>query len=59
MMPAPTAPRVTISAHPAGDVSIVDVATGAIERRIRLGGSPTGIARRVPRLFRHGLLTLE
>ena len=29
MMPAPTAPRVTISAHPAGDVSIVDVATGA------------------------------
>ena len=29
---------------PAGDVSIVDVATGAVERRIRLGGSPWGIA---------------
>ena len=29
---------------PAGDVSIVDVATGAVERRISLGGSPWGIA---------------
>ena len=29
---------------PAGDVSIVDVTTGAIERRISLGGSPWGIA---------------
>ena len=29
---------------PAGDVSIIDVATGAIERRISLGGSPWGIA---------------
>ena len=38
MMPALTAPRDTIAAHPAGDVSIVDVATGAVERRISLGG---------------------
>jgi YVTN family beta-propeller protein len=29
---------------PSGDVSIVNVATGAVERRISLGGSPWGIA---------------
>jgi YVTN family beta-propeller protein len=29
---------------PAGDVSIVNLATGAVERRISLGGSPWGIA---------------
>ncbi len=28
----------TIAAHPAGDLSTIDVATGAVERRISLGG---------------------
>ncbi len=38
---------------PAGDVSIVDVATGAVERRISLGGSPWGIAVATRRRSRH------
>ena len=41
---SPDGSKVYTANGPGGDISIVDVASGKVERRIDMGGSPWGIA---------------
>ena len=41
---SPDGRKIYTANGPSGDVSIVDVATGTVEKRVKVGGSPWGVA---------------
>jgi YVTN family beta-propeller protein len=41
---SPDGRKIYTANGPSGDVSIIDVASGAVEKKVKVGGSPWGIA---------------
>ena len=41
---SPDGRKIYTANGPSGDVSIVDIATGTVEKRVKVGGSPWGVA---------------
>ena len=41
---SPDGRKIYTANGPSGDVSIVDLASGTVEKRVKVGGSPWGIA---------------